>query len=225
MDKKYSEIIGVYKLKKLCIWRNRYSLKEYPYKVALNLLYDLLVVEKVWNQLQVFIEMSQLGWGNTNFKNFHEAHGYVLNRSDSIAGSNIRPIVVGEFKTKDFIGNINWASTRDRVIKAQKGDNKEVQKIELAYYYYTCGVELVYAWLALRFLGADKETAFLELTGRTITGVDYNSCQSLLNGFGKASRFYYNPLPKLFTDRIVHDSRNEAKIPESNQNRLYSILK
>jgi hypothetical protein len=41
MDKKYSEVIGVYKLKKLSTWRGRYSHQEYPYKVALNLLYGM----------------------------------------------------------------------------------------------------------------------------------------------------------------------------------------
>jgi hypothetical protein len=224
MEKKYSEVIGVYKLKKLNTWRSRYSEQEYPYKVALNLLYDLLVVEKVWNEIQISIEMAHLGWGNTNFQNFHEAHGYVLNRSDSIAGSTVRPGVVKEYKTREKIANFNWASTRERVLKAQNGDNKEVQKIELAYYYFTCGVELIYAWLALRFIGTDMETAFLELTGLSIPGIDYNLYESLLNGFGKASGIYYKPLPKLFRDAGV-DSPYEDKIFESGtKDNLYSIL-
>jgi hypothetical protein len=225
MEKKYSEVIGVYKLKKLDTWRGRYSEQEYPYKVALNLLYDFLVVEKIWNEIQVSIEMSHLGWGNTNFQNFHEAHGYILNRSDSIAGGSIRSIVLREYKTMGKVANFNWTSTRDRVVKAQNGNNKEVQKIELAYYYFTCGVELIYAWLALRFIGTEKETAFLELTGLTMAGIDYNLYESLLNGFGKASGIYYKPLPKLFRETNAY-TQYEEKISESTtQENLRTILK
>jgi hypothetical protein len=225
MDKKYSEVIGVYKLKKLSTWRGRYSHQEYPYKVALNLLYDLLVVEKVWNEIQISIEMSHLGWGNTNFHNFHEAHGYVLNRSDSIAGSSIRPIVVNEYKKRNKVANFNWASIRDRVVKAQNGNNKEIQKIELAYHYFTCGVELIYAWLALRYIGTDKETAFMELTGTSMSGIDYKSYESLLNGFGKASGVYYKPLPKLFRETNVYSPYEKKYSESATQSNPYTILK
>ena len=225
IEKKYSEVIGVFKLKKLGTWRGRYSEQEYPYKVALNLLYDLLVVEKVWNEIQISIEMSHLGWGNTNFQNFHEAHGYVLNRSDSIAGSSIRPDVVREYKTRDKVANFNWSSTRDRVVKAQNGNDKEIQKIELAYYYFTCGVELIYAWLALRYIGTDKENAFLELTGLALDGIDYNSYESLLNGFGRASGVFYKPLPKLFRENNTFLQYEEKISESSKQDNLYTILK
>ncbi|MDR3665362.1 MAG: hypothetical protein P4L35_00840 [Ignavibacteriaceae bacterium] len=226
MDKKYSEIIGVYKLKKLNTWRSRYSAHEYPYKVALNLLYDLLIVEKIWDEMQVSIEMSNLGWGKTNFKSFNEAHGYVLNRCDSVAGSKIRSIVIREYKIRDSIADFNWASTRDRVIKAQDGNNKEVQKLELAYYYFTCGVELIYAWLGLRFLGTDHEIAFSDLTGLTINGVNYKSYKSLLNSFGRASGVYYKPLPNLFRKENIPNPPIKELITEpDNQSSLYSILK
>jgi len=225
MEKKYSEVIGAYKLKKLCVWRKRYSEQEYPYKVAMNLLYDLLIVEKIWDEIQISIEMSYLGFGKTNFQSFHEAHGYVLNRCDSVAKSSIRTIVSREYKTRNLIANFNWSSTRNRVIKAQNGDNKEVQKIELAYYYFTCGVELIYAWLALRYLGFDQQAAFEDLTGMGISVVDYNSYQSLLNCFGKAANQYYKPLPNLFRYEDIVPSGIILNSKPLEQNSFYNIVK
>jgi hypothetical protein len=210
MEKRYSEIISAYQLKNLCIWRSRYSEKAYPYKVALNLLYGMLIGEKMWDEIHDSFNMSILGWGNSIFQNFHEAHGFVLNRSDSIAKSRIRPIVEREYKTRDSIANIDWSSIRNRVIKAQNGDNKEVQEIEADYFLFTSGVELIYAWLAFRYLGTDQESAFMELTGLQIDDIDYSSYQSLLNSFGKASVSYYKPLPNLFLDSKLAYTLNNS---------------
>ena len=225
MEKKYSEIISAYKLKKLNEWRDRYSEQEYPYKVALNLLYDLLIVENIWDEIKISIEMSFLGFGKTNFLSFHEAHGYVLNRCDSVAKSSIRTIVSREYKTRDSIANFNWSSTRNRVFKAQNGDNKEVHKIELAYYYFTCGVELIYAWLALRYLGFDQQAAFEDLTGMGINVVDFNSYQSLLNCFGKAANKYYKPLPNLYRYEDIISSGKILNPKLVEQNSFYNIIK
>ena len=93
MEKRFTEIIGASKLNQLVIWRDRYSEKEYPYKVALNLLYELLVVEKMWDEIQAAFLVSHYGRGNTKFQNFNEAHGYILTRCDIIAQKNVRPKV------------------------------------------------------------------------------------------------------------------------------------
>ena len=52
MGKRFSEIMIENKEKKLLMWRERYSKQEYPYKVAFNLLYELLAVEKMWDEIQ-----------------------------------------------------------------------------------------------------------------------------------------------------------------------------
>lgn len=198
MEKRYSEILSENKVKKLFMWRDRYSQKEYPYKVAFNILYEMLVVEKMWSEIQSPYKKSIFGFGKKNFQGFQEAHKYVMDRSNVIARNDIHSIVEKEYKTRDAIAGFNWASTRNRVLKAQNGDNKEVQEIELAYYFYTCGVELIYAWSALGYIGTDQESAFMQLTGMAMGGVDYNSYQSLINFFGQASSMFYKPLPNLF---------------------------
>lgn len=198
MEQRYSEILSQIKINKLLSWRERYSTEEYPYKVAFNLLYEMLVVEKMWDEIQSSYKKPLFGIGKKKFNNFKEAHKYVVDKSNVIAKSEIHPIVEKEYKSRDAIAGFNWASTRNRVLKAQKGDNKEVQEIELAYYFYTCGVELIYAWSALGYLDSNKDTAFMELTGVQIGGVDYNSFQSLINYFGQASSIFYKPLPSFF---------------------------
>lgn len=217
MEKIYSEIISAYKLKKLYEWRERYSDKEYPYKVAINLLYDLLLVDKMWREIHNPLNYSILSLGNGNFQNFNEAHGYVLNRTDNIARKIIRSIITSEYKYRDLIAGLNWSSIRNRVLKAQNGDNKEVQEIELAYYLFTCGVELIYALLAFGFIGIDKESAYTYLTGSKMAGIDYNSYQSLLNSFGKASGIYYKPLPDLFRDPNISTSDRKLNLKSKNK--------
>jgi hypothetical protein len=198
MEKRYSETLSEIKVKKLLMWRERYSKQEYPYKVAFNLLYEMLVVEKMWDEIQAPYIKTLSSSGKKNFQNFQEAHKYVIDRSNLIARTDIHPIVENKYKTIDSIAGFNWVSTRNRVSKAQNGDNKEVREIELAYYFYTCGVELIYAWSALGYLGTDQEPAFMELTGMIMGGVDYSSYQSLINFFGQTASMFYKPLPNLF---------------------------
>lgn len=198
MEQRYSETLSGIKVKKLFSWRDRYSKQEYPYKVAFNLLYEILVVEKMWDEIQSPYKKSLFNIGKKSFNNFQDAHKYVIDRSNIIARSDIHPIVESKYKSIEFIAGFNWASTRNRVLKAQNGDNKEVQEIELAYYFYTCGIELIYAWSALGYLGTDEESAFMQLTGMVMGGVDYSSYQSLLNFFGQTASMFYKPLPKLF---------------------------
>jgi len=198
MDKRYSEILSEIKTKKLFSWRERYSKKEYPYKVAFNLLYEMLVTDKMWDEIQSPYKKSSFGFKKKNFQNFQEAHKYVIGRSNVIAKSDIIPIVHKKYKTINLIAGFNWDSTRNRVFKAQEGDNKEVKEIELAYYFYTCGIELIYAWSALGYMGWEEESAFMELTGMIIGGIDYSLYESLINSFGQVSSMFYKPLPNLF---------------------------
>ena len=83
-------------------------------------------------------------------------------------------------------------------LKSAGWDNKEVKEIELTYSFYTCSVELIYAWSALGYLGFNQESAFLELTGMILGGVDYSLFESLLHYFGQAASMFYKPLPDLF---------------------------
>lgn len=198
MEKRYSETLSQIKINKLLSWRDRYSKIEYPYKVAFNLLYEMLVVEKMWDEIKSPYMKSQFNIDKKSFNNYQDAHKYVIDRSNIIARSDIHPIVENKYKSIDVIAGLNWAATRNRVLKSQNGDNKEVQEIELAYYFYTCGIELIYAWSALGYLGTDKESAFMQLTGMVMGGVDYNSYQSLLNFFGQTSSMFYKPLPNFF---------------------------
>ena len=39
------------KIQKLQEWRNRYSKEEYPYKVVMNMFYDLFAVESIWSDI------------------------------------------------------------------------------------------------------------------------------------------------------------------------------
>ena len=198
MEQRYSETLSGIKVNKLFAWRDRYSKQEYPYKVAFNLLYEMLVVEKMWDEIQSPYKKSFLNIGKKSYNNFQDAHKFVMDRSNIIARSDIHPIVENKYKSLDSIAGFNWASTRNRVLKAQAGDNKEVQEIELAYYFYTCGIELIYAWSALGYLCTDQESAFMQLTGMVMGGVDYSSYQSLLNFFGQTASMFYKPLPNLF---------------------------
>lgn len=196
MKKLYSEILSENKILKLKIWRGRYSREEYPSKVALNTLYEMLIVEKMWIEIQSPYNKSQSH--RSNFKDFQQAHTFIMGRSESIALGEVHPIIKTEYINRESIAGLNWESVKKRVDKAQNGDNDEVREIELTYYFYTCGVELIYAWSALGYFNGSQEDAFFELAGMIIGGVDYSAYESLVHSFGQAASMFYKPLPDLF---------------------------
>ena len=198
MGKRYPEILSEIKINKLLNWRQRYSKQEYPYKVAYNLLYEMLVVEKMWGEIQIPYLSPLFDSGYQKFQNFEDALKAVIDRSNFIAKRDIHHLVDSEYKKRKFIAGFNWESTRERVTKAQNGDNNEVQEIELAYYFYTCGIEQIYAWSALGYLGYNQQSAFFDISGFAFGGVDYNSFQSLVHYFGSVAGNFYKPLPNLF---------------------------
>ncbi len=198
MGQRFIEILSQKKVNQLFLWRKRYSKPEYPYKVALNLLYEMLVCERMWTEIQRPFNHLLFNSDSVKFKNFQEAHKYIIDLSNEIARKELVQIVESEYHELDSIAGLNWRTIREHVSKAQKGDNEEVQEIELTYYFYTCGIELIYAWAALGYLGINQEIAFSSLTGMIIGGVDYSSYPSLLHHFGLSSTWLYNPLPKLF---------------------------
>jgi len=218
MEKPYIEVVSEIRLKKLINWRKRYSNHEYPYKVALNLLYELLVVEKMWDEIQdafkqpktsnksndslytlyeVFTPLS-LKENKKLFDNFEDALNFVIERSNILARNVIHATVECEFVTRDMIAGFKWSTFKSRINSAQRGDNDQNHEIELAYYFYACAVELIYGWAALGYLGHSKEDSFYILTQMMFGGISYDLLDSVIHHFGQVATLYYKPLLDLF---------------------------
>ena len=50
MIRNFSENVE-FNLNNLKKWRDRYSHKEYPYKVVLNMFYDLIPLKMIWSEI------------------------------------------------------------------------------------------------------------------------------------------------------------------------------
>ncbi len=115
-----------------------------------------------------------------------------------IARTSIAPIVPTEYNSRKALTGYNLAALRDRVKKAQSGNNTDIQELEYTYTFYTCGIELVYAWSAMGLLGSEQDAAFFQLAGMVFGGIDYSSLDEVITYFGQATGHNYKALPKFF---------------------------
>ncbi len=193
MEKKFIESLYSGKNSKLKLWRERYTKTEYPYKVLFNLVYESLVIEEMWDEI-----LDCFAGHQKRLTDFNSAHKHIMDRSDIIARTSIIPVVPTEYNSRVALTGYNLALLRERVTKAQSGNNSDLQEIEYAYTFYTCGIELIYAWAAMGLLGANQESAFFQLSGFVFGGIDYSSLNEVITYFGQATGHNYKPLPKLF---------------------------
>lgn len=86
------------------IWRNRYSSKEYPHKVVLNIFYRAYSVEHIYRQFQN--EKLQ------KFSSFNEAIIWINGYYSKIATTCIAPVLLNVLKDNpdNKVGNISFSN-------------------------------------------------------------------------------------------------------------------
>lgn len=146
---------------KLLVFRSRYSPQEYPYKIAVNVVYLLLIAEQL-------IDRTDFSFGKDRFSlkpeypNFDSAMEETLKyRPEYIAyaSSNSEDTL----RNKNTLMHIDLSKIRIELELAEKHDNRCLENMEYSYVFYsTLQVTLIY-WLTLGLVGESRSKAFYEI--------------------------------------------------------------
>ncbi|MFH1213481.1 MAG: hypothetical protein V1681_05300 [Candidatus Neomarinimicrobiota bacterium] len=180
------------KYNRLNDWRTRYSKREYPDKIGMNLLYEGLTIEKDWDDLKKTFDTENQG----SFDSFDEAYSFLYNKRRNIQINIVHPILEDSFKKVKKLPYLNFDTFRDMCYKAKDSNSDIVEEIEFTYFFHTSAYELIYGWSAFGLIGYDKNHAFQNISRTIFNGIDYYSLESLVQAFGQASSLFYKPLPR-----------------------------
>lgn len=97
--------------KNLLRWRERYSKEEYPYKVILNLFYDLIPLKELWDELNS-------SFGILKFNDINISFDYVHNIF-RVKQISLQPNLVSMLKDGVTIGGLK-SNSFDQLYKMQK---------------------------------------------------------------------------------------------------------
>lgn len=178
-------------INRLLNWRIRYSKEEYPYKVALNSVYQLLTCELMWNRITNSFD------GKKSFNDFSAAYSFIQTESGEVAKKSVHMTLESNFKTIQKISILDMNLLRDMVMKAQIGNNDMVKEVERTYIWYTGSVELIYGWAALGLTGMDIQASVVELSGILIGG-NYTNMDVAITNFGQIVESCNVPLSNLW---------------------------
>lgn len=177
----------------LFIWRERYSENEYPYKVVINLIYQLLQLEYMWKDILNCFKSGII------INDYNSAYQRIMSLKE-IAIGNVRDNVENSYKTRDSIGNCDISSLRIMVGKAQNGNEEIVRDIEKYYLWYTGGVELAYHWAACGLMGLSYYKAAIEVCSIFIP-TDFNNLIQMQTLLGNNINLMYKPLPSVLNSK------------------------
>jgi len=187
--------LGARRKDKLLNWRIRYTKMEYPAKVAKNLLYEGLAIQKIWHELLSCF--STIGnKGESLFHDISSAQNHVFVRRRQISVNEILPTIENNYPRISNLPTLDFSVFRRKVDSATRGDVEMIEEVEFTYYYYTAAYEMIYLWASFGLLGLTKDQASLNVSGAVFPVIDYSSPNELVTAFAKMASSYYLPLPK-----------------------------
>ena len=179
------------RLSRIKQWRSRYSKSEYPYKVALNTVYQMLVLKEMWSYILNCFNQVKV------YNDYKTAYDVVQRKSGDIALEKVHDIVESTLKSGAKISLLDINLLNGFVAKAQKGDNEFVEKVELCYFWYTGAVELAYAYASFGLIGLSKMEAMRQISS-IIIGGNPDELDKALGMFGTNIEICYKKMPKLW---------------------------
>jgi Ca2+/Na+ antiporter len=186
-------------LSNLLKWRNRYDKTSYAGKVVQNIFYGNLTMEILCGAIPAYFD------GQLDKMNFENSYTLIQNSFEEIAiekSQNLLPIILEE-RAYVPIGNIKYETFIPQIIKASKGDNKEVEDLEFSYIYYFLSNVTVKMWCALGISGISKIDAIANLSNVIIETSELTNYSQIENILGKLIvapylNSQYSPLNPLF---------------------------
>lgn len=167
------------KINKLKEWRSKYSKNEYPYKVVLNMFYELFSIEFIWD------DINQAFMGVEQFTDLTKALLHIGERKRQVQISVIHQRLEQLMQNDRVAGGIKFSDFKSMIQNAINGDNHQVIEIEYSYWFYCQYWEAVLEWAAYGLLGMDKHSAFREVTGGDVGGLKLDTFKDAITYFHK----------------------------------------
>jgi|GEM_PF-6735479 len=151
------QLIGNSRIK-LNGWKLRYDLTTYYEKVAINTVYELLLLEAMWPWIN-----EKCFTGACYFDSFDDAVQYVANSKvpEFIAG--IHPKVRSVMLQRDQLPNLDLVTYRKYLQAAAVGDAQAGEIIETTYSMHFASIYLLYSWAARGLMGDTRAEAMASL--------------------------------------------------------------
>jgi hypothetical protein len=189
-------------------WRDRYSNSDYPYKIVVNMFYDLIPLKMIWSDIlscfhqgakvnsidEGIVEISQV---------FRNAQLTISDKMNEYMKNGIQ------------VGDCNSVKLLPIVNKAKSGDNKFVEEIEYSYIARTSLKAFFLTWASFGLNGFTMEEAYQKISEATSPIEDFenflvvfkafsNSVNIMIGGLsiGNENQIVtplYSPLPKLWS--------------------------
>tara|TARA_B100001971_G_C18199592_1_gene543697 strand:- start:652 stop:1302 length:651 start_codon:yes stop_codon:yes gene_type:complete len=173
------DIAVIYKGKigKLKEWRTRYSKDEYPYKVILNMFYDLFATQHIWP------EINQSFSGRKKYSDFSGAFNEIKDLRRNAQIEYVNPRLEELLNTNEVAAGVKYSDFSELVSNAKNGDNQSVVEIEYTYWFYCSFNDVTVYWAACGLMGLDKHSAYLETTGGDIGGLKLDTFKDAIGFF------------------------------------------
>ncbi len=170
-------LINVYNelQKRLDIWRERYSEFEYPNRIVINMIYQSLQLEVIWNNLNDFTS-------KPFYQDYNQATSFVENEKNKY-NSIVQKEVERKYEQGGLIGNLNIDVYKELVAKAQKGDIVALEKITEGFLWYSGAFELGVVYCSLLKNGTTQQFALNEIC-EIQTGINMNNLSEVQALFG-----------------------------------------
>jgi hypothetical protein len=189
------------KIEKLYQWRDRYSKSEYPYKVVVNLFYELYTIHFMWDEISSIFSKGLFS-SPKRYNNFPDAMNHMANIKREIQVREINPKLIGLMESNLPACDQQFEQYKQMIEDAKNGNNDEVEEIEYSYAYITSVIELVIPWAACGLLGMDKHKAFVDVTGGDVGGLSLQSFEEAYKYFNTIVNWQvgdsYKKLPPLW---------------------------
>lgn len=160
-------------------WRQRYSKEEYPYKVVLNLFYDLIPLKQLWDEL---IE----SFGTKKFNDVNKSFDHVLGIFREMQLS-LQPYLVNMLKDGVSVAGINSRSFDQLIHNAKARSNKDVEEIELSYIVRNPIKATSLSWYSLGLTGISKEISYRNVFNTMVVVSDWNSFDVVFQCFAQSA--------------------------------------
>ncbi len=156
-------------------WRQRYSGAEYPYKVILNLFYDLIPIESLWNSLEG-------SFGDNQFADLKQADDYVYSkfRDNQLT---LQPVLIKKLKRGVNVGGLKSKTYNKLIKKAKAKSNEAVEEIEFAYILRNPLKTTFITWFSMGLIGNDKVDAFNSVFNIQYPISNWSSFEDVFQGF------------------------------------------
>lgn len=144
-------------------WKDRYSMSEYPSKVAINTVYQMLTIEGFWTQILNCFNNEK------KYNSNKEAFDAIQKLSGNYATQNIHNNVLTSYQTLPSI-NILDLNVLRTIVNSCKTDKSKIKEVEKIYLWYTGAIELIYSASAYGLQGYKMADSFYSLCSVMIGG-------------------------------------------------------